>query len=192
MNGSQLLSAVRGGDKEPLAEIYRTYRTEFVNWITAHYSCSRDEGQELYQASIVTLFENIQSDKLRFLNGSVKTYLFAIGKNKVMELLRENKKFSTHTDVEEMGLEDVKDWEKQKKENDLLLVQRALQKLGEPCKTMLELYYLHGMSLEELAGHLKYRNGNTIKNMKCRCMSKLRDLVGDEAKRDEQLENDFQ
>ena len=184
MDGSQLVNTIRSGDKEPLADIYRAHRTEFVNWLTAHYNCSRDEAHEVYQASIVTLLENIQSEKLRFLNGSIKTYLFAIGKNKMMESLRGNKKFSAHTDVGEMELEDVKDWEKEKKENDLVLVERAMQKLGEPCKTMLELYYLHGMSLEELASHLNYRNSDTVKNIKCRCVSKLRDLFAVEQKHD--------
>jgi RNA polymerase sigma factor (sigma-70 family) len=182
MNGSSIIETIRNGDKRPLAEVYSAFRSEFMNWISAHYTCTREEAQDIYQASIITLYENIHSEKLLHLNGTIKTYLFAIGKNKAMELRRHEKKINTHSDVEEIELEDIKDWEKDKRERDLVLVERSLKKLGEPCKTMLELYYLHGMGLEELAKHLNYRNANTIKNLKCRCLAKLRELMVEESK----------
>jgi RNA polymerase sigma factor (sigma-70 family) len=177
MNGALIIETIRNGDKRPLGEVYKAFRTEFVNWATAHYICSRDEARDVYQACIITLYDNIQNQRLEHLNGSIKTYLFAIGKNKIMELRRGNQKFNTTTTINERELEDVKDWEKEKKETDLQMVEQALQKLGEPCKTMLELYYLHGMGLAELAKHLNYKNADTLKNVKCRCLIKLRQLV---------------
>ena len=180
MNGTLIIETIKKGDKKPLAEVYKAFRSEFVNWATSHYVCTRDEARDVYQAAIITLYDNIQRNRLEHLNGSIKTYLFAIGKNKILELRRSDKKYSGHLQVEEMELEDVNDWESEKKENDFLMVEKALQKLGEPCKTMLELYYLHGMGLEELAKHLNYKNSDTIKNIKCRCLIKLRQLIVEE------------
>lgn len=177
MNGDLIIESIKKGDKKPLAEVYKTFRLEFVNWATAHYTCSRDEARDIYQAVIITLYDNIQKGKLEQLSGSIKTYLFAIGKYKILELRRADTKYNGHASVDEMELEDVNNWEKEKKENDLHLVEQAMQKLGEPCKTLLELYYLHGMGLDELSKHLNYKNSDTIKNIKCRCLIKLRELV---------------
>jgi len=180
MNGASIIEMIKTGDKKSLADVYKAYRSEFVNWATAHYTCSREEARDIYQSVIITLYDNIVTNKLQQLNGSLKTYVFAIGKYKILELRRAGKKYNTHTAVEEMELEDVIDWEKEKKETDLLLVEKAMQKLGEPCKTMLELFYLHGMGLDKLAKHLDYKNSDTIKNLKCRCLIKLRQLITDE------------
>lgn len=177
MNGDSVIEMIKNGDKKPLAEVYKTYRSEFVNWAASHFTCSRDEARDVYQAVIITFYDNIQTRKLEHLNGSLKTYLFAIGKYKILELRRSDTKFNLQTAVEDMELEEVKDWEQEKKENDLLMIERGLVKLGEPCKTILELYYLHGMGLDELASHLNYKNSDTIKNIKCRCLIKLRQLV---------------
>jgi RNA polymerase sigma factor (sigma-70 family) len=184
MNGAVLIEQLKKGNKKPLGEVYKAFRSEFVNWATAHFTCTRDEARDIYQAVIITLYDNIQTNKLEQLSGSLKTYLFAIGKYKILELRRADQKYNLHADVQEMELLDVSDWEKEKKENDLLLVERAMQKLGEPCKTMLELYYLHGMGLEELANHLNYKNSDTIKNLKCRCLNRLRQLITDSGGRD--------
>ena len=176
MNGSTAIELIRSGDKKSLEEVYKVYQTEFVNWASLHYTCTKDEAREVYQAVIITFYDNIQRNKLQELTGSLKTYLFAIGKYKILELRRAENKFSAQP-VEEMELEELKDWEQEKKENDLMQVEQAMARLGEPCKTMLELYYLHGMGLDELAKHLNYKNSDTIKNLKCRCLIKLRQLV---------------
>lgn len=177
MSESSIIERIKSGDKQPLGEVYKTFRSEFVNWASAHFTCSRDEARDVYQAVIITLHDNVLSNKLVHLNGSLKTYLFAIGKYKILELRRGDKRYATHTPVEEMELEDINDWEKEKKESDLNRVEQALQELGEPCKTMLELYYLHGMGLDELSKNLNYKNSDTIKNVKCRCLVKLRQLI---------------
>jgi RNA polymerase sigma factor (sigma-70 family) len=184
MNGKSVIQLIRQGDKKPLAEVYKTYRTEFVNWATSHFTCSRDEARDVYQAVIITLYDNIQSQRLVQLSGSLKTYLFAIGKYKILELRRTDNKFDRHVEAEGMEITDVHDWEKEKKENDLKTVEQAMQQLGEPCKTILELYYLHGMGLDELAKHLNYKNSDTIKNIKCRCLIKLRQLMAESDKRE--------
>jgi RNA polymerase sigma factor (sigma-70 family) len=177
MNGASIIELIKQGDKQPLADVYKTYRTEFINWATAHYTCTRDEACDVYQAVIITLYDNIKNRKLEHLNGTIKTYLFAIGKYKILELRRADSKFNIQATVDEIELAEVHDWEQEKKESDLYRVELAMQKLGEPCKTMLELYYLHGMGFDELAKHLNYKNSGTIKNLKCRCLARLRQIV---------------
>lgn len=178
-----IIEEIKNGNNTQLAEIYKAYRSEFVGWASSHYQCDKEEARDIYQASIITLYDNIINERLKQLNGSVKTYLFAIGKNKIMELRRADKKFDLTQEVQHMDLPDEVDEEKAQKERHLKIVQRCLQQLGEPCRTMLELYYYHDTGLDSLAEMLHYKNGDTVKNLKSRCLLRLRELVTQELKK---------
>src|SRR5436189_5558886 len=141
MREAVIIEEIRNGNKKKLAEVYKAHRSEFVGWASSHYQCTKEEARDIYQSTIITFYDNIMRERLQQLNGSVKTYLFAIGKNKILELRRADKKFDTGAPVEELEVEDKPDPEKIKREQDLSVVQRCLEKLGEPCRTMLELYY---------------------------------------------------
>jgi RNA polymerase sigma factor (sigma-70 family) len=178
-----IIDEIKNGNNAQLAEVYRAYRAEFVGWASSHFQCDKEEARDIYQASIITLYDNIIKEKLQQLNGSVKTYLFAIGKNKIMELRRADKKIDASRDVENIDLPDEPDNEKQLKERHLQIVQRCLEKIGEPCRTMLELYYYHNTGLEALAETMHYKNSDTVKNLKSRCLLRLRELVTEELKK---------
>jgi RNA polymerase sigma factor (sigma-70 family) len=183
MSEPVMIEEIKNGNKKELADIYKAYRNEFVSWATGHYQCTRDEARDIYQASIITFYDNIMRERLLQLNGSVKTYFFAIGKNKILELRRSDKKFDLNTDVQEVDLTDEPDHEMQWKEGNLDLVRKCLEKLGEPCRTMLELYYYHETGLEDLAQMLHYKNSDTVKNLKSRCLMRLRELVTEQSKK---------
>lgn len=178
-----IIEEIKNGNRKELAEIYRAHRNEFVNWATGHFTCTPEEARDIYQASIITLYDNIVKEKLQHLNGSVKTYLFAIGKNKILELRRADKKFENAALGEEFDVEDIKDAAAEEHESRLKVVQACLEQLGDPCRTLLELYYLNKTSLEELADQLHYKNTDTVKNLKCRCLSRLREMVTNEMKK---------
>jgi len=182
MNETLIIEKIRNGNKKELAEVYKAHRTEFVSWATRHYQCDPEEARDIYQASIISFYDNIIKEKLQHLNGSVKTYLFAIGKNKIMELRRADKKFTPESN-RDADIEDSIDFESEGKELQLQVVQQCLEKLGDPCKTMLELYYFHQTGLEELAKKLHYKNSDTVKNLKSRCLLRLRELVTIELKK---------
>ncbi len=176
MNDEVIIEEIRNGNSNQLAIIYREYRSEFIAWITANYSCSRDEARDVYQVSILTLHENILNNKLQKLQSSVKTYLFAIGKNKFLEFKKSDSRISSDVDATTIDIEDVSTWDYEEKEQKLQVTAKSLEKLGDPCKTLLELYYFHGMSMDEIAGKLSYKNRATTKNLKCKCLARLRKI----------------
>ena len=183
MNEPLIIQEIKSGNNNQLAEIYKAYRSEFVGWASSHFQCTKEEARDIYQASIITMYDNIIHEKLQQLNGSAKTYLFAIGKNKIMELRRADKKFDLNQEVQNIEIADEVDDEKQQKEKHLKIVQHCMEKLGEPCRTMLELFYYHNTDLNKLAETLHYKNGDTVKNLKSRCLFRLRELVTEELKK---------
>ncbi len=180
MNEEVIIEEIKNGNNNQLAMIYREYRSEFIAWITTNYSCSRDEARDVYQVSILALHENILNNKLKHVQSSIKTYLFAIGKNKFLEFRKSDARISRAMDASTIDLEEVSTWDYEEKEQKLEVTEKSLKKLGDPCRSLLELYYFHGMSMDEIAGRLSYKNRATAKNIKCKCLVRLRKIFTDE------------
>lgn len=172
-----IVARLRSNRKDALAELYETYRTEFLRWIM-RYRCSTDEAKDAYQFAVLTFYENIVSGKLTLLNSSEKTYLFAIGKNKIMEMRRATGKLSELNEQEE-NLPDVSFEEEQVDPNHLKRVAWCLEKLGEPCVSLLKEFYYHCRSMEEIAKLLDYKNTDSAKNQKYKCLLRLRKLFNE-------------
>ncbi len=185
MNEEVIISKIKNGDRNQLAIVYRTYRSEFIAWICSHFQCSRDEARDVYQVSIMVLYHNIVNDKLQQLKSSIKTYLFAIGKNKFLELKKAESRFSNTVDPGDIEIEEVAGWEHEEKELKLELVAKGLDILGEPCKTLLELFYFHDMSMDAIADQLSYKNRATAKNLKYKCLNRLRNIFTEEMEKSE-------
>ena len=185
MTEQEIIHEIKNGDRNQLAIIYKTYRSEFIAWISSHFQCSRDEAQDIYQVSIMVLQQNIVNNKLLELKSSLKTYLFAIGRNKFLELRKSESKFNNTIDPANIEIETIANWEYEEKELKLEMVTDGLGKLGEPCKTLLELFYFHKMSMDEISERLSYKNSATTKNLKYKCLNRLRNIFNEEMKRTE-------
>ncbi len=181
-NEQAVIEKIRNGDKKELEVIYKTYQGEFVAWLCNRFKCPEEEAREIYQVTILTFYNNIIGGKLKKLHSGIKTYLFAIGKYKMMEQYKAARKYAY--DVE-LPLPDEDLEEKHAYEESLQQVERCLERLGEPAKTLLELYYYHGFSMEEIAGKLHYKNAGTAKNLKYKSLLKLRKMFREALKKGE-------
>jgi len=59
----------------------------------------------------------------------------------------------------------------------------ALEKLGQPCQRIVELFYFEKKNMTEISEALGYKNPDTAKNQKCKCMARLRKLFSEETTR---------
>jgi RNA polymerase sigma factor (sigma-70 family) len=182
MTDSELLQLIRASDPKGLDSLYKTFRQEFIQWIIKFSRCSREDAQEYYQAAVIILYDNIHAGKLDQLNSSLKTYLFGVGKNlawnSYRQELRKQKagaEFYLMNHVQEDTLLEINP-----KEINLELIGACLEKLGDPCHQLLDLYYYKKKSMDEIAEKLDYKNTDTAKNQKYKCMERLRKMVEDE------------
>ena len=182
------LDQIRNGDQSQIEAIYNNHRAEFISWIVKLYHCPCEDAGEIFQYAVITFYENVMSSKLKVLDCSVKTYLFAIGRKKYLEKLKSQKKFEpNYNDSMLVNLPDVQKTDALIKEQRLDCVERALEKLGEPGRTILELYYYHGKSMEEIAELLNYKNSATAKNLKYKFLLRLKKIVEDEQEVDQSM-----
>jgi len=172
MNNQNLLESMAQGDLKEFEEAYLSYRDEFIMWANKNYYCDFEESRDVYQATVIQFYENVQSGKLVTLTSDLKTYLFAIGKNKIRELRDAGRRFREMQEKYEV----TEDEDKQEKEVLFEQLELSLDQLGDPCKRLLELYYYYKKSLVEIAETLDYKNSDTVKNLKYKCLGRLRKL----------------
>ena len=161
-----------------LEEIYSEYRDEFLQWAIRNHKCTIEEAKDVFQTSIIIFYENVRSGKVTEISTKVKTYLFGIGKNKILELLRAKKKMVfeykdelfRETDYREDDIDEAY-------EENLKKVEISLMKLGDPCKSILGQFYYHKKSMVEIAEVFGYKNSDTVKNLKYKCLKRLRRIV---------------
>lgn len=173
MRETSLISRLQRGDKTALEEIYKAYRIGFINWITYAHKCSDDEAVDIFQYSIISFYENVVGGTIEEMNDAgIKTYLYSIGKNKLLADSRKLSKISYKEQVEDVEMEI--DESADEHESRRKYLERVLSKLGEPCGQILRLFYFNNLSNDEIAEIMKYKNGNTVKNLKYKCIQRIK------------------
>ena len=173
MNNNSVIERIRNGEDGELEKVYVKYRREFISWVIKRYQCSVEDAADVYQQIILTFYENVVQGKLVELKSNLKTYLFAIGKNKIMEGKKYGSKFLKHDDFE-IEKAEVEDEDKEEKERELTSVEKSLKLIGEHCKQLLEMFYYQKKNIDEITDALGYKNSASARNQKYKCMEKLR------------------
>lgn len=171
----KLLDKIAKNDRRALDKMYFGNRDAFLQYFKK-YNIQDSDIEDIYQESITALYMNGVQGKISQLTSSLKTYLFSIGKNKAIDHLRKNKKVSEANDLaadeyEEIEIEKVQLTKQQK------LLYLNFEKLGDSCKNILKLFYYRGYSIQDIVESEKYKDSNTVKSQKSRCIKQLRELV---------------
>jgi RNA polymerase sigma factor (sigma-70 family) len=182
MTDVEIVRLIRQNDPKGLSVLYSADRAEFLNWVIKLTGCNQDDAYEYYQATVLIVYDNIISGKLEVMRSSLKTYLFSVGKILILESKRntdreEKIKAEYHLQLH-VGEETDDDLDAEEKR--LEVVARCLDKLGSPCRELLEVFYFNKKSLEEITAQFNYKNFDTTKNQKYKCMERLRKLVEEE------------
>ena len=56
------------------------------------------------------------------------------------------------------------------------MMEKAINHLGEPCKSLLEAYYLQKQTMQTIATSFGYTNADNAKNQKYKCLMRLKKI----------------
>ena len=153
------------------------------------YSLSEDECADVFQDSLIILWENIKENKVDSdcLDLSNSAYFHQFCKFKTLELLRSRSKYITtssdlnpdkdHLSYQDeqvekiLSMDDEKENLQKRKE---ALVRDIVKDLPSPCNELLWGYYGDGHSMKMLAEMFDYASVNAVKVTKHRCCEKFR------------------
>ncbi|QMU30514.1 RNA polymerase sigma factor [Adhaeribacter radiodurans] len=169
-----LIAAFRRGDLKPLDKFYFTHRQQFVKWMENTFRLSSAEAIDIYQDAHGVLYKILVTDKLTENGSSLKTFVFGIGRNIALKKIIKRAK-------EEKALNEIARNGAQDNTADLTELQDIImaiyEKLPEPCKSILRMYYFDEFSMQEIADELGYKSEDVAKNQKCRCLKTIRDKL---------------
>lgn len=117
------------------------------------------------------------------LNCQLKTYLYSVSKRLWLKRLQQNSRlWSQEIDPETTIQVDEEIATHEKRDAEFELMSQAIQRLGEPCKSLLEAYYLKKMNMQDIALQFGYTNSDNAKNQKYKCLMRLKKLFFSEYK----------
>ena len=64
----------------------------------------------------------------------------------------------------------------EEKDRQFAIMESALLQLGEPCKTIIEDYYMQNKSMQEICEKFGYTNADNAKTQKYKCLQRLKKL----------------
>ncbi|MGW8121659.1 RNA polymerase sigma factor [Roseivirga echinicomitans] len=178
MSESSLIVRLKRGDQQALEQIYSDYRQSFIVFITNTHNCSEEQAIDIYQYAILSFYENVVDGSFEEMNiAGIKTYLYSIGKNKLLGDLRKNTRITFQGEFKEGDLileDDEFEIEKIEKYDK---VREVINAMGDPCKRILELYYFNKLPNEEIAEIMGYNTAKTVKNLKYKCIQRIKKLI---------------
>ena len=175
-----LLQKIKNGEEQPLVELYRELKPAFVHWMYTRYSIPSAMAEEIFQLVMITFYENAVGNKLNELHSSLKTYLFAIGKNKALEFLRKQQKVTFMEDITVYHdlPEDKSEEELQiQKELSIQKVAKAMEQLKEGCRKVISMFYYQKHSMRDIMEAMGYQSEAVARNQRYRCVAKLKSLL---------------
>ena len=174
-NEQKLLEGLAKNDRKAIETIYRQHFNMVQSLILTN-SGYPDDARDIFQEAMIVLYEKARSGSFE-LNSQLKTYLYSVCRRLWLKRLNQMQRISS--EVENLGEtvpvdEELERHEQRNKE--FQVMERALDNLGEPCKSLLEAYYMGKKSMTEIAGDFGYTNADNAKNQKYKCLMRLKKI----------------
>jgi len=170
----QTLDALAKGSRQATEQVYRQHSKIVIGWIVQNGGEASD-AEDVFQEAMVVLFEKAQAAEFR-LTCKIGTYLFAVSKHLWYKKIKQNQRVSFNTEPEENIAyeEDITGHEERELHYEQL--NWALDKLGEPCRSLLKAFYQSEKSMQQIAADFGYTNADNAKTQKYKCLNRLRKL----------------
>jgi len=171
-----LLKGLAANDKQAIETIYRdNYNT--IQAFILNNNGSVDDARDIFQEAMIVLYEKARSEQFE-LSSQLKTYIYSVCRRLWLKRLNQMQRYNTGTMdnlVETVAVEE--EMERHEKKNaDFILMEAAMSKIGEPCKSLLDAYYIQKKHMQEIAADFGYTNADNAKTQKYKCLMRLKKL----------------
>ncbi len=174
-NEQALLKGLANNDSRAIDTIYKD-NFNMVQAFILHNNGSYDDARDVFQEAMIALYEKAQNESF-VLTCQIKTYVYSICRRLWLKRLQQMGRYSNQVDNLDETVPVEEDLELHEKRNaEFAIMDRAMSSLGEPCKSLLEGYYIKKMGMQELAAEFGYTNADNAKNQKYKCLMRLKKL----------------
>lgn len=175
---ADLVFAIREGNQlnSAILFIYQQYADAIRSYIITN-SGTQQDAEDVFQETVVTFIDVVKNNKYRGESG-IKTFLVSIARHIWLNELKKKERsgireqeFGMSREQSEMDISQyIADREIKQQ------FRAVIEKLGEPCKKILTLFYYENLSMKDLLAHLPYENEQVVRNKKYKCLQQLTGL----------------
>ncbi len=176
---NEIILGLRNNDSKILRFVYKKNFPSILKYILTN-SGSEDEARDIFQESMIVLYRNAQKESF-ILSSSVQTYLYAIAKRLWLKKLKGNSWLMRLDDKEKEDEEagfvvSGELTEYQEKEKQYEKIKTGMEKLGEPCQSIIKDFYVNHLNMIEISDKYGYTNADNAKNQKYKCLQRLKKI----------------
>jgi RNA polymerase sigma factor (sigma-70 family) len=174
-NEKALLQGLAQSDKKAIETIYKQ-NYNMIQSLVVNNSGSADDAKDIFQETMIVLYEKVRSGTFE-LNCLIKTYVYSVSRRLWLKRLQQMNRYTPAFD----GLQDTVTVDEEIEENERInnefhVMEKAINSLGEPCKSLLEAYYLDKKNMQDIALSFGYTNADNAKNQKYKCLVRLKKI----------------
>lgn len=177
MNDEDLIRELKKGDTRVLRYVY--VHLEMIISFVNKNSGTTEDAHDLFQEAVIVFHRNAIKEEFK-LTAAISTYLYSICRRMWFNNLKKKKKESNGLSSFE-GYDSIEFFEFELPQSaDMELTDRidkALNELGEPCKSLLQLYYYKRLSQEQIKEELDYNSSQVVRQQKYRCLKRIREKL---------------
>lgn len=172
---SEDILGILNNSQDTLKRIYKAHFPMVLQMVLNNNGSDAD-AKDVYQESIIILYNKVKAGDFE-LTSKLKTYIYSVCRhiwlkklskrnNKECELKEVHDVVPIENDVEHHELRDL---QFDKMEESLLM-------LGEPCRTIIQDFYMQNKSMQEICEKFGYTNAENAKTQKYKCLQRLKKL----------------
>ncbi|MBK8299505.1 MAG: sigma-70 family RNA polymerase sigma factor [Chitinophagaceae bacterium] len=170
-----LLEGLANNDKKAVETIYKD-NFNMVQSLIINNNGSSDDAKDIFQETIIVLYEKVRSGTFE-LHCQIKTFVYSVSRRLWLKRLQQQNRYSSPGDSMENVVAVDEDIEAHEQRNtEFEMMEKAISNLGEPCKSLLEAYYLQKQNMQVIAANFGYTNADNAKNQKYKCLMRLKKI----------------
>lgn len=170
-----LLQGLARNDKKAVETIYKeNFGT--VQSLIINNNGTSDDAKDIFQEAMIVLYEKARSGSFE-LNCLIKTYVYSVSRRLWLKRLQQANRYNGELSGAEAAVpveEDIS--EHARRDAEFEMMGKAIMSLGEPCKSLLEAFYLQKQNMQEIAASFGYTNAENAKTQKYKCLMRLKKI----------------
>ncbi|KIO78185.1 RNA polymerase subunit sigma-70 [Pedobacter lusitanus] len=171
----EVVLGILNNSEDALNKLYIGYFPMVLQFILNNNG-DEDDAKDVYQEAIIILYNKIKSGDFE-LSSKLKTYIYSVCRRIwLKKLAQQSKKTNNVADFEDVESVEVDLEYHEEKDLQFEKMGSALQNLGEPCKTIIQDFYINNLSMQDICEKFGYTNTDNAKTQKYKCLQRLKKL----------------
>ena len=174
-NEKLLLKGLAANDRKSVETVYKM-NYNLVHSLVINNNGTADDAKDIFQEAMIVLYEKSRNSSFE-LNCQIRTYVYSVARRLWLKRLQQAGRFSGDIGHAEQTVpvdDDLED--QQRKDVDFGIMEKSMGSLGEPCRGLLEAFYLQKRQMQDIAQQFGYTNAENAKTQKYKCLMRLKKL----------------